>query len=185
METILYFVRHAESVYEEGRERTRGLSEQGMKDARKVSDILRSQNIDIFVSSPYERAIETIRLLAEEQCREIHLEEDLRERTIGDFAPASFWEAKRVVYEDFNESYPGGESSEAAQKRAMEVITRHIEISIGKKIAIGTHGDIMTLMLNYFDQRYGYAFWKSMTMPDIYKVRVEGKRLIEVKRMWM
>jgi len=110
VETILYFVRHAESVYEDGRERTRGLSEQGIKDARKIRDILGSKNIDIFVSSPYERAVETIRLLANEQHKEIHVEEDLRERAIGDFAMASFLEAKRVAFEDFNLSYAGGES---------------------------------------------------------------------------
>jgi len=112
METILFFIRHAESVYVEGKERTRGLSEQGMKDANKVRDILKSEDIDVFASSPYERSIETIRRLAIEQGKEIHIEEDLRERKIGDFSP----------FENFNESFPGGESSATAQKRAMKVI---------------------------------------------------------------
>lgn len=69
METVLYFVRHADSLYEEGKERTRGLSEQGMMNTRRVREILISENIDLFVSSPYERAIETIRLLANEKAK--------------------------------------------------------------------------------------------------------------------
>lgn len=108
----------------------------------------------------------------------------MRERAVGNFAPVAFLEAKRNVIEDFNKSFPEGESSKVAQKRAMGVLTKYIETFKGKKIGIGTHGDIMTLMLNYFDQRYGYAFWKSLTMPDIYKVRIEGNELIEVERMW-
>lgn len=35
METIVYFIRHAESVYVEGKERTRELSEQGIIDATR------------------------------------------------------------------------------------------------------------------------------------------------------
>ena len=81
-------------------------------------------------------------------------------------------------------SFPGGESSKDAQKRAVKVITSILKSHRGKKIVIGTHGDIMTLMLNHFDKRYSYSFWESTSMPDIYKLTVEGNKLIEVKRMW-
>ncbi|MGI2297788.1 hypothetical protein [Paenibacillus sp. GXUN7292] len=54
METILYFVRHADSVFVEGSERTRGLSDQGVRDAQVVRNILKNEQIDEFFSSPYE-----------------------------------------------------------------------------------------------------------------------------------
>jgi 2,3-bisphosphoglycerate-dependent phosphoglycerate mutase len=184
METTLYFVRHAESAFVEGKERTRGLTEQGLKDAHTIRDILRSENIDVFVSSPYERSIETIRLTAVQQGKNIHIEEDLRERKIGDFTPVTFKEAKRHVYEDLFFCFPGGESSLVAQSRAIEVIKRIIETNKGKRIVIGTHGDIMTLMLNYFDNQFGYIFWESTSMPDIYKLRFAENELIDVTRMW-
>lgn len=101
METILYFVRHAESVYVEGQERSRGLSEEGMEDALAVSVILKAEQIDCLISSPYERALATIRPAADELAKEIRIEEDLKERSIGDFSPLSFTQAKRRVYEDF------------------------------------------------------------------------------------
>ncbi|MDO3410544.1 histidine phosphatase family protein [Saccharibacillus sp. CPCC 101409] len=183
-QTILYFVRHAESFYAEGRERERGLSEQGTRDAQAAAELLRPERIDAFVSSPYERAVATIRPAAEEQGREIRLEEDLRERKIGDFAPYSFADAKRRALEEPAFSFPGGESGEAAQARAMAVVRRIVKEYAGRKIALGTHGDIMTLMLNGFDSRFGYEFWTSTTMPDIYRMTLDGEKAVEVRRLW-
>lgn len=182
--TTIYFVRHAESVYVEGRERSRGLSESGAEDARAVRDILLAEPIDRFVSSPYERAIATIRPAAEASAKDIAIEEDLRERTIGGFEPTSFQEAKRQVYEDFRFAFPAGESSEEAQARAVAVMESLLNNHAGERIAVGTHGDIMTLMLNHYDSQFGHSFWRSATMPDVYKLVFEEKRLIEVTRLW-
>ncbi|WP_238323117.1 histidine phosphatase family protein [Gorillibacterium massiliense] len=184
METILFFVRHAESAFVEGKERTRGLSIKGQNDAKAIKEVLRYEDIDVFISSPYERAIETIRPTAINYQNDIQVEEDLRERTIGDFTPATFAMAKYRVYEDIQLAFPDGESSEVAQQRASSVILRILDIHKGKKIVIGTHGDIMTLILNYFDKQYEYTFWQSTSMPDIYKVRFKGSELIEVIRLW-
>jgi len=184
METIMYFVRHAESVFVVGKERTRGLSVQGKQDAVLIRDILKFENIDVFISSPYERAIETIYPTAIELQKDIHIEEDLRERMIGDFTPRTFKEAKHRVFEEMDFSFPGGESSIVAQKRATSVILRIIDTYKGKKIVVGTHGDIMTLILNYFDKKYEYTFWQSTSMPDIYKLKIEDDKLIDGIRMW-
>ncbi|WP_379248741.1 histidine phosphatase family protein [Paenibacillus sp. GCM10028914] len=184
VETKLYFVRHAESGYVEGKERTRGLSEKGKGDSQTILEIFKSVHIEIFVSSPYMRSIETIRPTSNDQHKEITIEEDLRERIIGEFTSVTFKEAKHRVFEDIDYSFPGGESSKEAQLRAITVIDRIIEIHQGKKIVVGTHGDIMTLILNYFDKQYGYSFWESTTIPDIYKLRFKDRDLIEVTRMW-
>ncbi|MGG0813674.1 hypothetical protein ABE142_13465 [Paenibacillus alvei] len=47
-----------------------------------------------------------------------------------------------------------------------------------------SHGDIMTLMMNDFDPAYGFEFWGSTTMPDIYKLELEGMRMRGVTRLW-
>lgn len=48
-----------------------------------------------------------------------------------------------------------------------------------------THGDIMTLMLNHFDSRYGFDFWEATSMPDIYKLEFDEKNsLRSVSRLW-
>lgn len=182
--TVIYFVRHAESPYIEGQERSRSLSDQGREDSLKVADILQSESIDHFISSPYERAIETIRGSAIEYEKEISIVEDLRERAIGFIPDNGFTAAKRRVYEDFNFAYSGGESSNHAQKRAVEALRMLLYKHQGRKIVIGTHGDIMTLMMNYFDKQYSYDFWSSSTMPDMYKMEFKGDILVEVERIW-
>ncbi|WP_438350415.1 histidine phosphatase family protein [Paenibacillus sp. FA6] len=183
-QTRIYFVRHAESPFIEGEERSRGLSDKGMLDSMKVKELLINEGIDVWVSSPYERAIQTIQNLADELFADILIEEDLRERVIGDFSNWGFKEAKRKVYEDFNYTFPNGESSQQAQKRGVEIIEKILNYYQGKRIAIGTHGDIMTLMMNHFDAEYDYFFWGSTTMPDIYKMDFEGLELSNVTRLW-
>ncbi|OZB96276.1 histidine phosphatase family protein [Paenibacillus sp. XY044] len=182
--TILYFVRHAESPYEEGRERTRGLSRRGLADALAVKDRLLGEAVDLYISSPYERAVRTIRDAADFAGKEIIIEEDLREREIGQFGALSFQDAKRKVYGDAAFAFPGGESSLEARERAARVIRKLLDQHAGKRIVIGTHGDIMTLMLGEFDRRFDYAFWESTSMPDIYKTQWEEATLREVTRLW-
>ncbi|WP_020615498.1 histidine phosphatase family protein [Paenibacillus daejeonensis] len=182
MNTTLYFVRHAASVYVEGNERGRGLTEQGQRDASIVRQLLSTVIIDVFVSSPYQRAVDTLGPLLKGE--NIHIEENLRERNMGDFAPLSFLEAKQKLYHEFNFSFPNGESSAVAQERAVQAIQPIIHAHAGKIIALGTHGDIMTLMLNYWNVEYGFSFWQASTMPDIYKLVFQGEQLTEGIRIW-
>lgn len=182
METFIYFVRHAESPYVEGMDRFRGLSDKGKSDAHKVKIILKDEEIDIFISSPYERAIQTIKDAA--GTKEIILFEDLRERQIGLINHMDFKEAKQKVYQEISFSFADGESTQQAQGRAVKTIEYILNEYMGKKMVIGTHGDIMTLIMNHFDKQYGFEFWESTTMPDIYKLKFEGNLLKKVTRLW-
>ncbi|WP_054957901.1 histidine phosphatase family protein [Paenibacillus dakarensis] len=184
MGTIIYFVRHADSPYIEGQERARGLSEAGAKDALKVRDILALEGINVFYSSPYERAIRTILPAADHYGMDVLVEEDLRERMIGDFNPLSFWEAKQQVYNDFSFFFPQGESSLNAQERAVTVLLEIINKHNNQRVVVGTHGDIMTLMLNALNKRFDFGFWQSTSMPDIYKVQLIGQEISEIKRLY-
>lgn len=184
METTLYFVRHGESVLVEGQERNRGLSDKGKLDALTVKEILKAENIDHFISSPYARAIETIAPTAQSYNKQIQIVEDLKERRVGDFAPYSFIEGKQILFQNFSFAFPEGESSEEAQKRAVKLILKILKKYAGKNIVIGTHGDIMTLMMNHFDPQYDYSFWRTTTMPDIYKVIFQGQKLVSTTRLW-
>ncbi len=184
MRTMIYFIRHAESLYAEGQERLRGLSERGMVDALRVRTILQNESVEVFVSSPYERAVQTIKPLADAMHKEIIIVEDLRERTIGDIGGLSFPAAKQRVYQDFHLAFADGESSAVAQTRGVQALERLLEEYAGMVIALGTHGDIMTLIMNNYDREYGYKFWHSTTMPDIYRLVFEGRELIKAKRKW-
>lgn len=179
--TVLYFVRHAESLYAPGEERSRGLTERGKFDALRVRRTLQDTLFDAVVSSPYERAIQTILPTAGD--RPVRIYEDLRERTIGEIGDTSFGEAKYAVYQDFDFSFPEGESSRSAQQRAVSVILELLRMHEGQTLMIGTHGDIMTLIFNRFDSAVRYEFWRSSTMPDIYKLEFHGDQLDRMNRI--
>ena len=75
-------IRHAESPFILGEERTRKLSEDGEIEAEKVAKLMLSEKIDVIVSSPFARSIQTIEAIATTQNLEIKLYEELRERMI-------------------------------------------------------------------------------------------------------
>ena len=42
----------------------------------------------------------------------------------------------------------------------------------------------MVLIMNYFDRKYDFSFWKGLDMPDIYKLTFDNTKLIEVNKVW-
>ena len=60
-------VRHAESPFIFGQEKTRGLSERGLADSNKIVDIFKDVEVDCIVSSSYRRAIQTVEYLADQK----------------------------------------------------------------------------------------------------------------------
>ncbi|WP_260984521.1 histidine phosphatase family protein [Paenibacillus xylanexedens] len=136
--TSLYFVRHAESRFIEGQERERGLTEQGNLDAKKVAQLLHKEDVEVFYSSPFLRAVHTIQRLADLCGKSVFIEEDLRERTLSGthVKHDDFYEAKRQLYDDIAFAFPGGESGIQAQKRAVNTIEQMLGEHRGKKVVI-------------------------------------------------
>lgn len=183
MITNLYFVRHAHSIYSAD-ELNRPLSERGKEDASKVTELLKNENINVLLSSPYKRAIQTIEGLSEIIGVEIVMEEDFRERLLSEVPVDDFESAIAKVWEDYSFSWEGGESNLVAQNRGIRALEKVWTQYEGKNIAIGTHGNIMALIMNDLDQKFDFTFWKKLDMPDIYKLSFVNQRLIEVTRIW-
>jgi len=79
---------------------------------------------------------------------------------------------------------PNGESTQEAQERAIPIMKQLIQQHKGGKIALGTHGNILTIILNYFNKEYGYEFFEQTSKPDIYKLEFNEFELTTVERMW-
>ncbi|WP_088006454.1 histidine phosphatase family protein [Indiicoccus explosivorum] len=183
METEVYLVRHAHSIYTL-EERSRPLSEKGRKEADKVTDSLTGVSVDHVVSSPYLRAVQTVEGVALERGLPIRMVEGLRERQLAEGAVQDFDTAIHKVWTEPGFAWPGGESNDSAQQRgvaAFEDVIKHFE---GGTIVIGTHGNLMVLIMNYYDPQCGFEFWKQLTMPDIYRLTFNGLRMIGCERMW-
>lgn len=180
-------IRHAESPFVLGQERTRSLSPQGKTDAKKVTALMRDTEIDAMISSPYARAIETIEGIANVKNLEINVFEELRERKLkGSFklSEDEIQEAIKQSFVDTNLTLLGGESIKDVQNRAIPAIRDLLFKYEGKTVVIGTHGNVMTIIMNYFNPVYGYEFWKKTTKPDIYKLVFSGETLESIQRKW-
>lgn len=188
MRTSLYFVRHATSPFSLDNERNRGLNERGKRDAGRVAELLKDEGIDVIVSSSYARAVETVKPLADLLDKEILRYDELAERAIGSM---KIWIEEGEVLKAIEKSLvdldfclPEGETTRQARARAIPVIKRLLTAYQGRKIAIGTHGNIMTIILHYFDGKYGYDFFLRTSKPDIYKAEFDGFKLVSVERLW-
>ncbi|PEC83258.1 histidine phosphatase family protein [Bacillus cereus] len=180
--TTIYFVRHAHSTYTK-EERERPLSEKGHLDAENVTHLLKDKHIDVVISSPYKRAIQTVQGIANTYNVTIQIEEDLRERLLSSEPVADFNDAIENVWEDWSFAYEGGESNDVAQRRAVICMQSILKKYKGKNIVIGTHGNIMVLLMNYFDSRYDLQFWKTLHMPDVYKLTFDNNCFSSAERI--
>jgi len=181
--TNIYLVRHAHSLYTPD-ELGRPLSANGILDAERVSSILEYENIDIILSSPYKRAIQTVEGIAGIRGKEIIIVDSFKERTLSLEPVEDFNIAITKVWEDSSFSWPGGESNIKAQKRGIQAIENVVNTYEGKNIVIGTHGNLMVLIMNYFDVKYGFEFWKTLDMTDVYRLTFDNEHLQEMKRIW-
>lgn len=190
MKTYIYFIRHGIAPFSIEHERSGGtsLSEQGKLDAMRVAELLSNEDIDVIVSSSYFRALETVSPLAEQLKKEIIPYIELIERPIASLNYAVSEEELLIGIEqsfvDIDFCLPEGETTRQAQERAIPLIKKLLSDFKGKKIAIGTHGNIMTIILNYFNSNYGFEFWKQTTKPDIYRLEFEEQELNLVERLW-
>ncbi|WP_312094300.1 histidine phosphatase family protein [Niallia sp.] len=181
--TTIYLVRHAHSVYSTD-ELGRPLSEKGFSDAKYVAKRMQTESVDVVVSSPYKRAIQTVEGIAEYSQVAIKCIEEFKERVLAEGAVFDFDKAVEKVWKEESFAWEGGESNFHAQKRGIQALFQLLKRYENKRIVIGTHGNIMVLIMNYFSKEYDYTFWKNLKMPDIYKLTFEGNYLINVHRIW-
>jgi len=162
MKTFIYMVRHGDSPKGEGKERTRGLTEKGISDARIITEILKEEGIDNFISSPYRRAILTIEELAQSSGKEILVFEDLKEVNFlkdNEIMPnLELYPLVKKMFSDPEFLSPGGESIKVCQDRSITILKKMLNEYKGQKVVLGTHGAVMTLMMGYFDRQYDLDF---------------------------
>lgn len=188
MNTYIYMIRHGESPKTEGNDSTRGLTEKGKVDANKVTELLKEEGLNIFISSPYKRAVLTIEELAHLSGKEVIIYEDLKELLFSNedkiIPDQELYPAVQKMFSDRNFSLQGGESVADCQKRSVVILKEILTEFKGQKIALGTHGAVMTLMMGYFDSDYDYEFLMKTSKPDIFRMEFKDEQLIEVRRIW-
>ncbi|MEK3762495.1 histidine phosphatase family protein [Paenibacillus sp. FSL P4-0338] len=186
MTTYIYMVRHGDSLRTGVDEWTRGLSPKGEEDALRVTECLKDEGIDVLYSSPYIRAVNTIADLADQLEQEIILIDDLREKVWMEgneqLTDDDLYLELQKIYTDPDYALPGGESNRECQARAVKALQDVLRTHAGKKVAIGTHGMVMSLMMGHFSPEYGLDFLLQTTKPDIYVMEFKDDEVL-IRRM--
>lgn len=173
-------VRHAEPIpfgTPEVHDDDRPLTDAGRSAADELAAELDGWELTAIYSSPYERAVQTVTVLAGRRGLPVQVIEDLRERRLST-EPHDEW---RVSLErswgDADLELPGGESGRTAQRRAIAILdllrTRHAD---GGRIVLGSHGNLISLILQALQPEVGYDFHMAMPMPAVYRLTHDGRR---------
>lgn len=171
-----------------GSEKRRGLTRKGEIDASKLARLLDDTNLEVFISSPYTRAILSIKELANNSGKDILIYENFKECEFqrGDkvIPNEQVYPLVKKMFLNHDYAMPGGETYNQCMSRAISELESVLRNFKGKNIAISTHGFVMTLMISYFIEKIGYDFLVETTKPDVYLLKFDGLRLTNFKRIW-
>jgi 2,3-bisphosphoglycerate-dependent phosphoglycerate mutase len=176
----ILLVRHAASVPPgtpgwEGRDGERPLSEEGLRQADDLAFELDPWGLTAIYSSPYARSLQTVGPVARRRLLEVQVLPDLRERQLT-LAPRKDWaELLARSWTDPSFAVEGAESGQAAQRRGIGVLdllrTRHAD---GGRLLVGSHGNLISLILQTFEPAVDFEFHLAMPMPAIYHLEHDG-----------
>ena len=150
----------------------RPLASEGLADAKKLSEQYANLRIDAIYSSPYRRAIQTVKPLATRHGISIELTQDLRERHLmAPGAPDHEWRPQlERSWRDFDYAPPGGETGHTAQQRVLRVLEGVRSQHPSGTLVLASHGNLIALALNWIDWRLGFEFWAAMPLPAVYSL---------------
>jgi len=49
---------------------------------------------------------------------------------------------------------------------------------------LATHGNLLVLLLRLLDSAKGFEFWRTLTLPDIYRLDVDPQESFRLRRLW-
>ena len=153
--TNIYFVRHAEPNYNNHDDLTRELSPKGMTDRELVTAFLAEKQVDVVLSSPYKRAVDTVAHFASLRDLPITTIADFRERKVDSSWIDDFEAFTRNQWADFNYKLTDGETLSEVQKRNIVALQEVIRQHEGKNVVIGSHGTALSTIINYFVPQFG------------------------------
>lgn len=181
--THVYFVRHAQPDYANHDDRTRELTEKGLRDRVRVTEFLKDRDIDAVLSSPYRRARDTVSHLAEARGLTVELIEDFRERRVDSVWIDDFNAFARAQWADFDHRLTDGESLREVQARNIAALLGVLRRYADQSVVIGSHGTALATILHYYDPSFGYEEFREIqpVMPLIAHLVFDGETLLSAR----
>ena len=165
--TIIYLIRHAETIEENGIRNTNEdsqiinekeiLSVYGEQQSQKLSRNIELKNIDIIWSSSYARAKATAKYIASKNNLPINIDSSLNERKLGNLKELGEFMKDKKTQDPSQEQLldrkfktSDGESAEDTRQRMTKFFDKILQEYKWKKIAVVSHGgSIKFFLLNW------------------------------------
>ncbi|UFU01232.1 histidine phosphatase family protein [Radiobacillus kanasensis] len=178
----LILIRHCNA---EGQHKDSPLTYDGIHQARHLATFLQEAgfSIDRILSSPYLRAIESIKPYAEQQMTSIEIDDRLKERILSEEPIDDWLDVLEQSFDNQDFRLPGGESSNDARERVRQLLDELQQDEEHSDIAVVTHGNLLAILLSEFQVDIGFNHWKGFTNPDIFTVQKTGGEYV-VERVW-
>ncbi|WP_440895679.1 histidine phosphatase family protein [Amphibacillus sp. Q70] len=178
----LVLIRHCQA---EGNHKDSPLTNNGVNQARRLAEFFTNHNlkIDRIISSPYMRAVETITPYSRENQIKIETDARLRERILSAEPVEDWLDAIETSFDDMDYSLPGGESSNDALSRGLEVIEEIKENEESETVALVTHANLLTLLLAHYGDGYGFKQWRLLKKPDVFIIE-HDKDFYQLQHVW-
>ena len=178
--TEVFFVRHAQPNLENHDDCMRELTAKGEADCRLVVEYLKQQPIDAVFSSPFRRAVDTVRPLAETRGLTICTIDDFRERKIGNEWIDNFNSFAARQWTDFDYKLPGGESLREVQARNIAALGKLLREYSGKTLVVGSHGTAISTIINFYVPSFRLEQFEQVRhrMPGIVRFDFGGEKCL-------
>lgn len=172
----IYLVRHCEPCTRNYDDTERKLTEKGYKDTEKIKEFFNGKNVDLIFSSPYKRAVDTIKPFAEKANREIVEVCDFRERKIGEVIE-NFDEFSKRQWEDFDFKLDNGDSLREVQDRNIRALKEVLSKNCNKNIVISGHGTAISTIVNFYDSEFNFEKFYELkdVMPFVVEMEFDGE----------
>lgn len=182
--TTVYFVRHAQPNYENHDDILRELTAKGLEDRKLVTTFLADKNVDVVLSSPFHRSIDTVRHFADSKGLEIGIIENFRERRIDSVWIEDFNGFCKKQWADFNYKLSDGESLSEVQERNISALNQVLKEHAGKTIVVGSHGTALSTIVNFYDNSFGHAEFEKIRglMPWVVEFKFDGMECVGIKQ---
>ena len=182
MSITVYFIRHAEPDFSIREDAIRPLSAKGKMDAESLVGLFADIPVDHVYASPFKRAVDTVRPLADLRGLTMEMVEDFRERKVDSGWIEDFHSFARRQWADFQYKLTDGECLAEVQSRNVGALSEVLKRHPGGSIVIGTHGTALSAILQHYDPEYGYDWFERIraVMPLVVKVSFDdsGKTTI-------
>ncbi len=155
----------------------RPLTDEGRRAAEELATEFDGYELTAIYCSPYLRAVQTIHALAMRRGLKVQLLHDLRERRLSRERLDDWRATLQQAWTDADFRAPGGESGRDAQRRAIATLDLlRSRPPDGGRLVLGSHGNLISLILQALEPGVDFEFHMAMPMPAVYRLTHDGLR---------